>query len=511
MNGNQYYKTNNKRIAKNTFYLYLRMLLVLVVSLFTVRIVLNSLGAEDYGINNVVGGFVTMFAFLTSTLSSASLRFFSYNIGKGDADTLSRYFTMSFWCFGIMAAIIFLLTETVGIWFLLTQLKIPEARMDAAIWVYQFAILQLIINILVIPYQSIVVAHERMNMYAFVGVLECILKLIVAYCIYISPFDKLKTYSLMMFVMMSGINSFYIFYGLKHFPETVIRKYWNSKIFKEIANYSGWTLFGTLSGVFRSQGINILLNIFFNPIVNAARAIAFQVNSQINQFVLNFYKAVQPQITKSYGAGDVKGMLSLVYASSRFCFFLILIFSLPILIETDYILTIWLKEVPENTVLFTRLVVITAIVDSTSYPLQTSISATGKIKVFQIFTGGLILLNLPVSWIFLYCGYPPESTMYVAIAISFFAQIFRLIFVHNNVGLSIPIYFKEVVIPIVLVTSLSAIIPVYLYLGMQEGFTRLCIVGICSLLSTAVMIWSIGLTKKEKKQLSTILLKKINK
>lgn len=499
---------NSKRIAKNTLYLYLRMLLVMFVSLFTVRIVLNALGAEDYGISNVVGGFVTLFAFLSSTLNSASLRFFSYSIGQKNYRKLSEYFTMSFWCYVLLAFIIIVLAETIGLWFVYYKLTIPEGRLSAAIIVYQCSIFSFGYKLLTVPYNSLVIAHERMNLYAILGILECLSKLAVTYLLYISPFDKLITYTVLWTLMTIAIDSYYIIYGLKHFKESRIKRFWNRSVFKEIANYSGWSLFGAIADVIRGQGINILLNIFFNPIVNAARAIAFQVNSQINQFVLNFYKAVQPQITKSYGAGDVKGMLSLVYTSSRFCFFLILIFSLPILIETDYILTIWLKEVPENTVLFTRLVVITAIVDSTSYPLQTSISATGKIKVFQFFTGGLQLLNLPVSWIFLYCGYPPESTMYVAIAISFFAQIFRLIFVHSNVGLSIPIYFKEVVMPIVLVTSLSAIIPVYLYLGMQEGFTRLCIVGICSLLSTAVMIWSIGLTKKEKKQLSTMLLKK---
>lgn len=505
------YQTDNKRIAKNTLYLYLRMLMVLIVSLFTVRVILNSLGAEDYGINNVVGGFITMFAFLTSTLNSASLRFFSYNIGKNDQKTLSQYFTMSFWCFVLLALFIFVLAETVGLWFVANKLIIPSNRMEAAMWVYQFSILQFVLNILVIPYNSIVIAHEKMNMYAIIGVIECLLKLVVAYLIFISPFDKLKTYAVLLFLMMLIIDGYYILYGLKNFRECRIKKFWDSKIFKEIANYSGWSLFGAVSGVAREQGINILLNMFFNPIVNAARGIAFQISSQINNFVLNFYKAVQPQITKSYGAGDVNSMLSLVYRSSKFCFYLILFLSLPVLLETDYILQVWLKNVPENTALFTRLVILTAIVDSTSYPLQTSISATGRIKAYQFFIGTLLILNLPIAWLFLKLGFPPEITMYIAIVISIIAQVVRLLFVRSYVQLSIRYYFSGVIIPILLVTTLSAIIPTILHYSFESGFLRLVIVGLVSLFSTAAFIWFIGITRDERSSLRHIILKKLHR
>lgn len=508
MSNTQKYKSSNKRIAKNTLYLYMRMLMVMVVSLFTVRVVLNALGAEDYGINNVVGGFVTMFAFLTSTLNSASLRFFSYNIGKNDQEKLSQYFTMSFWCFVIMACIIFVLSETIGLWFVMNKLTIPENRIDAAFWVFQFSILTFVLKIIAIPYNSIVIAHERMNMYAILGVIECFLKLGVAYLIFISPFDKLKSYTVLMFLFGASVDSYYFIYGLKNFQECHIKRFWNQKIFGEIAHYSGWTLFGAISGVFRSQGINILLNMFFNPVVNAARAIAYQVNSHINGFVMNFYKAVQPQITKSYGAGDLASMHSLVLRSSRFCFYLILILSMPVLLETNFILTVWLKNVPDYTVLFTRLVVITAIVDSTAYPLQTSISATGKIKYFQILTGGLLLMNLPVAWCFLHFGYPPQVTMYIAITISIIAQITRIGFAHKYTDLGFVTYLKEVVATILLVTIVAYIFPTIAHIYFAESFTRFLLVCIISVCSCGSVIYSIGMDERERVYIKDFISKK---
>lgn len=510
MEDNQKYKTSNKRIAKNTFYLYLRMLMVMIVSLFTVRIVLNALGAEDYGINNVVGGIVTMFTFLSSTLNSASLRFFAYSIGKNDIAKLSQYFTMSFWCFTIIATIILLLAESIGLWFVLNKLTIPDGRMNAALWVYQFSIFTFVLKILVVPYHSIVIAHEKMNMFAILGVIECFLKLGVAYLIFVSPFDKLKTYSALLFIMGTIIDFYYVVYDLKNFQETHIIKYWNKKIFLEVSNYSGWTLFGTISGVVRSQGINILLNMFFNPVVNAARAIAYHINSNINHFVMNFYKAVQPQITKSYGAGDLSSMHSLVYRSSRYCFYLIFFLSIPILLETNYILTIWLKEVPEDTVLFTRLVIITAIIDSTAYPLQTSISATGKIKYFQIVTGGLLLLNLPIAWAFLHIGYPPEVTMHIAIVISVTAQCTRILFAKKHVKLDIKIYFREVIFRIITVAILSFFLPFIIRHSVQESLSRFILVTLTCLISCVVFFWIIGITKNEREYFKGIIKQKLH-
>lgn len=491
--------TNNKRIAKNTIYLYVRMLVVMGVSLFTVRVVLNALGAEDYGINNVVGGVVTMFSFLTSTMISASQRFFSYSLGKKDYKGLSEYFIMSLWCYLGMIVLIFILAETVGLWFVDKQLNIPESRKEAAFWVYQFSILSFVFHIISIPYNSIVIARERMNVYAIVGLIEVFSKLGIAYLLLISRHDKLIVYAALMFLMALLTNLFYIVYGTKCFEECRIKRFWSDKVFKEVISYSFWSLFGAIAGVFRSQGINILLNIFFNPIVNAARAIAYQVNTAINQFVLNFYKAVQPQITKYYAAKEKQELMKLIFRSSRYCFYLILILSLPVLFETPFLLGLWLKNVPDGAILFTRLVITTAIVDSTAYPLQTATAATGTIKWYQIVTGGLLILNLPVSWIFLRHGFPPETTMYVAIAIALVSQVSRILFSRHLIGMSIVRYIREVVVPIVFVSLLSLVAPAIVQNILSVSMLSSIIVMVIALLSPCAFSFAIGIPRMERR------------
>ena len=302
---------------------------------------------------------------------------------------------------------------------------------------------------------------------------------------------------------MGGVNFFYVAYCLRKFPECQIKRFWDKKIFKEVMSYSLWNLFGVLSGIIRSQGVNILLNMFFNPVVNAARAIAYQVNGAINQFVNNFYKAVQPQITKYYAANDQENLESLVFRSSRFCFYLIFLLSLPILIETPFVLKLWLKNLPENTVLFTRLVIIIAIIDSISYPLQTSISATGKIKYFQIVTGGLLLMNLPIAWLLLHLGYPPESTMYIAMVISIIAQVTRVFFARVYNHFSINAYMLNVLRPIFAVGFLSIIIPIILLGYMNEGFLRFVIVLASCMSFTIIFVWLIGITSSERHTIIT--------
>lgn len=501
---------NNKRIAKNTLFLYARMLIVMLISLFTVRVVLNALGAEDYGINNVVGGVVTMFAFLTSTMTSASQRFFSYSIGQNDFNRLSEYFSISFWCYVGLLLVIVVLSETVGLWFVINKLTIPPMRMRAAMWVYQFAIASFVMSVISIPFNSIIIAREMMHIYAYVGMAEAFFKLVIAYLIYVSPIDKLITCSALMFVMQTLVYGFYVFYGITSFRECRIRRNWNKTLFNEVVSYSGWSMFGAISGVIRSQGINILLNIFFNPVINAARAIAYQVNSSINQFVLNFYKAVQPQIVKTYAAHEQENFNSLVFRSSRFCFYLILFLSLPLLLETPFILNLWLKNVPDFAILFTRLVIITAIIDSTQYPLQTSISATGKIKYFQIVTGLLLILNLPFSWLFLKLGYPPQVTMYIAIIISITAQITRIWFANHYANIPFFGYISIVFVRILVVSILSFLLPLAIFYFFEEGIERFIMLTIISWIWCSLMIWMLGITYQERKALSILIIKKIH-
>jgi O-antigen/teichoic acid export membrane protein len=500
---------NNKRIAKNTFFLYIRNIIIMGVSLFTVRIVLNTLGAEDYGIQNVVGGIVVMLSFFTSTMVSASMRFFAFELGRKDYRRLNQFFNLTIITYLGFGIIVLLIAETVGLWFLKTQLVIPANRMSAAMWVYQFSVASFIFQMFVVPYNSIIIAREKMDIYAYVSIAEAILKLLIVYLLLVLDGDKLKIYSVLLFSVVLIISLFYIIYCTRKYKETKLSLFWDLSMFKELLSYSGWSLFGALAGMIKGQGINILLNVFFNPIVNAARAIAFQINSAINLFVTNFYQAVRPQITKQYAAGESDEMMKLVFRSSKFSFYLILIFALPILTETPYILKLWLNEVPEFTVLFTRLVIITTMIESLSYPLMTAVSATGRIKSYQIVTGGLLILNLPVSYIFLKAGYPPEITMYIAIGIAIISQVSRVLFVNKIHKMHINSYIKEVIIIIITVTALSYISPYILHKLMIEGFTKMIVVVVASIVNSILVIYLLGLTRNERRVLSGIVSRKI--
>ncbi len=500
---------NNKRIAKNTLFLYMRMLLIMAVNLYTISVVLKIIGVEDYGIYNVVGGIVTMFSFITGTMVSASQRFFSFELGRENHVKLNQYFNVSIYCYLIIAFIILLFAETVGLWFLKTQMLIPPIRASAAGWVYQFSIISLIITMVVIPYDSVIIAREKMNIYAYISIVEAVLKLAVIYLLVLFDFDKLKLYAVLTCSVTLVISMFYVIYCNKKFHESKLTFFWNRDMFKELMNFSGWSLFGGLASVFRNQGINVLLNIFFGPIVNAARGIAFQVSNTINQFLLNFYKAVQPQITKNYAAEEYQNMMSLVFRSSRFSYYLIFILSLPILIEMPYILKLWLHEIPAYTVLFTRLMLITILIESISYPLMTSIQATGRIKWYQIVVGGLLIINLPISYVFLKIGYQPEITMYISIILAVLAQGFRLFFMQRLLKMSIRTYLINVIIIISAVTLLSCILPTILHFIYNESFLRFCGVTICSFICCFIFIYIIGLQKEEKKYVNTFIRKRI--
>ena len=412
---------NTKLIAKNTMLLYFRMFLTLGVSLYTSRVVLNTLGVEDFGIYNVVGGVVMMFSFLNSSMASATQRFLSFELGKNDLIQLKKVFSMSVNIHVIIALAIFILAETIGLWFLNTKLVIPAERLYAANWVYQFSILSFMVTILSVPYNAIIIANERMKVYAYVSIIEVILKLIILYILVWFGFDKLKLYAILVFFVSAIIWLIYKTYCNSNFSESKYQYYWDKPLFSTLMNYAGWNLFGNLAVVTMVQGINIMLNLFFGPIVNAARGIAYQVNGAVNSFVINFQMAMNPQIVKSYASGDLKYMHKIIFQGAKYSFFLLFILSLPILLETELILKIWLKNVPEHTIIFTRLAIINVLIDSISGPLMTAAQATGNIKKYQAIVGGLLLLILPISYLFLIMGYPPEITLYISISISIIA------------------------------------------------------------------------------------------
>lgn len=487
------------------------MFVVMAISLYTISVILNSLGATDYGIYNVVGGIVLMFSFLTSSLVSTSQRFFAYLLVSNDKEKLSNYFMTSIWCHVIIVFLVLAIAETVGLWFVKYKLTIPPNRLNAALWVYQLSIVSFIINMISIPYNSILIAHERMNIYAIVGLIEAIVKLGCAYLIVISPFDKLIVYAVLIMLSTFALNSFYIMYCTAKFNECKLVRFWDYKMFKEVICFSGWSLYGGMAGILRSHGINILINVYFNPVVNAARSIAYQVNSAMSQFVLNFFKAVQPQITKYYASSELDELFKLIFRSSRFSYYLFFSISLPVFITIPSILHVWLKDVPQYTVIFTRLTIIVALVDSMSYPLQTAISATGNIKWYQIITGSLLLINLPISWIFLFYGFPPQTTLYVAIFISLLSQISRVIFSKRLFHLSVLNYYKEVVNPIIIVSLISIGISVILVISLPENLTGIIITFILSFFVSCVIALFIGMTSNERDKILHAICNKLKK
>lgn len=502
---------DNKRIAKNTLFLYIRMLLIMLVSLYTVRVVLDVLGAEDYGIYNVVGGVIAMFSFLTNSMVSASQRYFAYYIGKGDTEKLRQYFVITCICYFMIGAVVVLLAETVGLWFVLNKLTIPDGRMHAALVVYQCSIFNFVLRLFVIPHQSFIIAKERMNIYAYVGIVEVILQLVIVFLLKLIDFDHLEVYGVLLCMTGFIVSGWYIIYSRYNFKETRIYKYFNKAQFVDLLGYSGWNLLGVFSGVCRSQGINILLNMFFSPTVNAARAVAYQINSAVTTFANNFFSAVKPQITKQYAAGEQAGMLKLVTRSSRFCYYILFILALPILLEVPTLLYLWLKEVPDYTVLFSRLVIINALIDSTAHPLMTAIQATGRIRSFQIVTAGLLILNLPVSYVFLKLGCPPQVTMIISICISLIAQISRLLFARKQVSLSIVSYCKEVLWPIGMVTLFSFILPFGISFFISNSIAELLVVGVVSVLSVSLFIFTLGITKDERSYMLSFVKSKLQR
>lgn len=502
---------NNKRIAKNTLFLYFRMLLIMGVSLFTVRVVLKVLGAEDYGLHNVIGGVVVMLSFFTSTMTSASMRFFTFELGRKDYTKLNQFFNLTIFTYVGIAILILILAETVGLWFVKTQLTIPKDRLNAALWVYQFSIGTFIVQMFVIPFNSMIIAHEKMNIYAIISIIESLLKLLIVYfLVIITSIDKLVLYSILLLIVSIIISSLYILYCFKNYDECKIKWFYDKQMVKELLTYSGWSLWGAVSLIIRNQGINILLNIFFNPAVNAARAIAYQVNTAVKTFITNFFQAVRPQITKMYAAGENNEMLRLIFQSSKFAYYLVLILSVPILMETPYILALWLTETPEYTIIFTRLVIITTMIESLSYPFQTSISATGKIGLYQTITGGLLILNLPFSYLLLKLDYPPQSTFYVAIVVAILSQVSRVLFARKMHQMLISLYLKDVVLTILLVSFMSFIAPIIISSSIEEqSVSRFVLIIFTSLVSSLFAIVTLGLSKGEKVVIKTFIKQKI--
>lgn len=488
----------SRRIAKNTIMLYIRMSLILAVTFYTSRIILNILGVEDFGIYNVVGGIVLMFAFLNGAMSQSTQRFLSFEVGRQDWQQLRKIFSLSVTLHIGIALIILLLAETLGLWFLNAKMNIPPTRMEAARWVYHFSVFSFMVSVAQVPYNALIIAHERMHVYAYISIAEVLLKLLVVFVLSWISYDKLKAYALLVFGVTVLVALIYRFYCAWKFGECRYRFIWDKALYKELTNFAGWSMFGTLAWLFKSQGLNLVLNIFFGPLLNAAYGIANQVNTAINSFVLNFTTAVNPQIVKSYAIKEMDYMRSLLFRGSKFSYFLLLFFVLPLLFETEFILRIWLKVVPDYAIVFTRLVLINTLLESFTYVMGASIQATGKIKLYQVLVGSTILLNLPLSYLFLKWQYTPSVIFIISIVISGITLLQRLWILKQIANVRIIDFVIQVFGRCVLVTSLACVIPGMLGLSLNAGWGRFISITLACSLSVLLTGTWIGLNKKEK-------------
>ncbi len=490
--------SNNKRIAKNTLLLYFRMLLTMAVSLYTSRVVLATLGETDYGLYNVVGGVVAMFAFLNSAMSSSTQRYLTFALGRNDREQLKLVFSTSVQIHAIIAIVIVILAETVGLWFLNNKMSIPADRMDAALWVYHLSVLAMVKVIMAVPFNATIIAHEKMSVFAYISVLEVSLKLAIVYLLVVADFDNLKFYAVLVFLVQLLIFLIYVIYGLRHFDETHYCRLCNKSLFKEMSAFAGWNLWGNCAGMAFTQGVNILLNVFFTPAVNAARAVAVQVEHAIGMFSSNFLMAINPQITKSYAMNDLDYMHSLLYRASKFTFLLLFFLSLPVILEAEIILGVWLEEVPDYTTAFLRIMLCTTMVDAVARPLMTSAQATGNVKLYQSVVGGILLAILPISYIVLKLGGNPVSVFIVHFCVCCIAFIVRLFIIRPMIKLSIRRFFSNVILKCMLVAIVSIILPLALRVLLPETILSFFIVCSACIFCVGIASYLIGLNSNER-------------
>lgn len=490
--------TNNKRIAKNTLLLYLRMLLLMLVSLYTSRVNINALGVVDFGIYGVVGGVVSMFYIVSNALIGSINRYLAYEIGAKNQERLNKVFCTAKGIQYIIVGVVFILAETIGLWFLNYKLVIPAERLIAANWIYQFSTLSFCLDLLVIPYTAAIIAHEKMSAFAYISILTAVGKLIVAWTILISPIDRLIWFGALILVNSTIIRSIYIYYCKKHFEECNCKFQFDITVWKEMFGFAGWNFIGTIAAILRDQGGNILINLFAGPTVNAARSIANQVNSAVSGFADNFQTALKPQIIKSYASRDLDYMHKLVFQGARLSYYILLILAVPILCNTHYILQLWLGIIPDSTVRFVQLVLIFTMSESLAGPLITAMLATGKVRNFQIIVGGLNLLNIPLSYIALKLGAAPEIIVIVSIFISVCCEIARVLLLRKMIKLQVKSFFIQVYLNVIIVSIVSCLLPLYLHFELNENFFTFILISLVAFISTIFSILFVGCNKEER-------------
>lgn len=502
---------SNKRVAQNTLYLYFRTFIVMVISIYTSRVVLDVLGVENYGIYNVVGGFVSLFSVLSGTLTAATQRFLSFELGKETPD-IRKVFSTALNIHIILAIVVFLILETGGIWFIKTQMNISPERMTAANWVFQCSIATFCINIISIPYNAAIIAYERMSAFAYISIFEVSAKLLTIYLLYIVVFDPLIAYALFMFSIAVVVRCIYGWYCKTKFSECRYSFIFDKVVFRDMISFNGWNFIGSTASVMNGQGINLLMNLFFGVTVNAAKGVATQVDSAINSFVQNFMMALSPQITKSYAAGDYSTVNKIILLGSKFSFFMFLVVCLPFFLNIEYILSIWLKQVPEYTAVFVRCAIIFSLCQSLSQCLYSTMLATGKIKQYQIVVGTLSIMAFPLSYVFFKLGLSAVFGYVATIICSLLCLVARLRMLQSMLsGFSAMTYIRKVIFPII-----CSIIPIACIIGPIRLFIHdisFMIFIVESLLCFAVcvcVVFFISMTQKEREYIIGIISRKLN-
>lgn len=490
--------SDHKRIAKNALFLYFRMFLTMGVGLYTSRLVLEALGVVDYGIYGLVGGIVTLFSFLNSAMASSTQRYLSFDIGKKDDEQLRKTFNATLNIHFLVAFLVFVLAETIGLWFVNTKLNIPLERINAANWVYQFSIFTLFLSIIQVPYNALLSAREYFDVFAIISILQTLLKLVIVWFLFYLDTDSLVTYSVLTFLVSLFIQFFYYVYCKRKFPETIYQFYFDKNYYKELISYTGWNMFGNLGYISQQQLSNVLLNIFFGPIVNAAYGLSTMIQGLVLSFVSNFQMALNPQIVKNYAKEDYSSYLKLIYIGSKFSFFGLLIILVPVYFNLEFLLRLWLHDVPEYTIVFTKLSLFYVLIESISNMLDYGVQATSKIKMFKIVLGVVLLLSVPVIW-YLFREYRDPSFVYVTfIVFAFLTYFIRILFLEKIVNFKMRDFFTQVLFRQILV---SLVLYFYFYLIPPKNiftFSELIITSLYYCSVVFLIIFFFGLKTSER-------------
>lgn len=500
---------DNKRIAKNTLMLYIRMLLVMAVSLYTSRVMLNALGIADYGIYNIVGSVVVAFSFISGPLGTATQRFLSYELGRKNFSKLNTLFSLSLFIYILLAIVLFFVIEIAGQWFIHYKMQLPAERLSAAIWAFHFSVLSFIISLFKICFDALIISHEKMAFYAYLGIAEVILKLVNALSIVYCTSDKLILFALNLTLISAIILFFMIIYCKKKMLHIRIRFVWDKAIFKELFGFSGWSLFGSIASMSANQGLNILLNTFYGVVVNAAMGIANQVGVAVNQFVINFQTAFRPQIVKSYASGQLESLKILIMNTSKYSFLLLFGLVCPIVFNIHFILEVWLKNVPLYAAEFCILMLIYALLETLSAPMWMTIQATGHIRLYQLVISSVIFLNILLSYVFLRMGFSPVIVLKIKCCLDVAYLLVRLFFIHKLIQFSIYQYMKAVGLRLTAIVLLSFMVTYTLSLLPVDRWERLiftCIGFICVYVPTTFYI---GLNINERNLLVRVLKKQL--